>query len=79
MPSLEHALKQLRLSGHPGFQEVRKKQAIEDGLSHVEFLAMLIRTSAHRALRALRDNRLTVLGGGNGWAVKQPRKRPLDC
>lgn len=42
MPALEPALKQLRLSGILDSMEVRNKQAIEDGLSHVEFLAMLI-------------------------------------
>jgi DNA replication protein DnaC len=42
IPALEPALKLLRLSGILDSMEVRNKQAIEDGLSHVEFLAMLI-------------------------------------
>ncbi|WP_027191966.1 IS21-like element helper ATPase IstB [Fundidesulfovibrio putealis] len=48
MPSLEPALKQLRLSGILDSLEVRNKQAIEDGLSHVEFLAMLVQDEVAR-------------------------------
>lgn len=48
MPALEPALKQLRLSGILDSMEVRNKQAIEDGLSHVEFLAMLIQDEVAR-------------------------------
>lgn len=48
MPSIEPALKQLRLSGILDSMEVRNKQAIEDGLSHVEFLAMLIQDEVAR-------------------------------
>jgi len=48
MPSIEPALKQLRLSGILDSLEVRNKQAIEDGLSHVEFLAMLVQDEVAR-------------------------------
>ena len=48
MPALEPALKQLRLSGILDSMEIRNKQAIEDGLSHVEFLAMLIQDEVAR-------------------------------
>ena len=48
MPALEPALKQLRLSGILDSMEVRNKQAIEDGLSHVEFLAILIQDEVAR-------------------------------
>jgi len=48
MPALEPALKQLRLSGILDSMEVRNKQAIEDGLSHVEFLAVLVQDEVAR-------------------------------
>jgi hypothetical protein len=42
MPQLLPLLKQLRLSGMRDSLEIRSRQAIEEKLSHTEFLALLL-------------------------------------
>lgn len=62
MPELSPMLKQLRLSGIMDSLEVRNRQAVDDKLTHVEFLALLLQDETARRTNKKLTQRLRKAG-----------------
>jgi DNA replication protein DnaC len=70
MPELTPMLKQLRLSGFLDSLEVRNRQAVEDSLSHTEFLALLLQDETARRASKKLDQRLRKAGFKHGKTLE---------
>ena len=70
MPELTPMLKQLRLSGFLDSLEVRNRQAVQDSLSHAEFLALLLQDEIARRASRKFNLRLRRAGFGHGKTLE---------